>query len=237
MILPVFRLCVCYTFYHGSGKAFCQHQVCLCSWVVTTANKCVLTCQDIAWHTILSLQLAWHAPISVEQTRLMSLSTIWVFFSAAQCTKRHWRFVQPREERNYGVGSPKCCLRVPNGECILHRGAQQKIRGNNHKEQQGKFWLKKYDKEKKCSKREWFSTKACAQRHGGIFILGGWNLTGKSMEHPSLTSMLALHWAEGWVSWSFPAPTIHPMGRWKLSAATVWWNNRCGAPSASPELA
>jgi len=122
----------------------------LCSWVVTMAHKCVSTCQDVAWHTILSSQLTWHAPISVEQARLVPLSTIWVFLSAASCTERHWRFVQPREKRVKGVGSPIYCLQVASGELqgrcsqVLNRGAQQKTRGNNHKEQPGKFWLKKF---------------------------------------------------------------------------------------------
>lgn len=185
------------------------------------ANKCVLTCQDVAWHTILSLQLARHAPISVEQARLVSLSTVQVFSSASQCTKRHWRFVQPREERVKGVGSPNCCLWVPNGELegrwrqTLDRGAQQKIRGNDHEEQQGNFWLKNSDKEKNCSNGEWFSTKAGAQRHGGISILGGWSLAGKNVERPGLT----LHWAEGWTSWSLPAQAIHLMGGLKAQCS------------------
>lgn len=99
------------------------------------ANKCVLTCQDIAWHTILSLQLAWHAPISVELTRLCQQ---FEFFSQQLDVQRDIEGLFSLV-RIYGLGSPKCCFQVPNGERILHRGAQQKIRGNNHKEQQGKF--------------------------------------------------------------------------------------------------
>lgn len=128
------------------------------------ANKCVLTCQDIDWHTILSLQLAWHAPISVELTRLCQQ---FEFFSQQLDVQRDIEGLFSLV-RIYGLGSPKCCFQVPNGERILHRGAQQKIRGNNHKEQQGKFWLKKSDKEKKCSKEQWFSTGGGAQRHGGM---------------------------------------------------------------------
>lgn len=76
----------------------------------------------------------------------MYLSTIQAFLSAACCTKRHRRFVQPGEEGAEGIGSPKCFLQVPKGEEFqgrwrqtLDRCAQQKIRGNNHNEQQRKI--------------------------------------------------------------------------------------------------
>lgn len=111
----------------------------------------------------------------------MYLSTIRAFLSAACCTKRHRRFVQPGEEGAEGIGNPKCFLQVPKGEefqgrCrqTLDRCAQQKIRGNNHNEQQRKILPKKtLTRKKNCSDGEWFSTKAGVQRHGGIFILGG----------------------------------------------------------------
>lgn len=109
----------------------------------------------------------------------MYLSTTEAFLSVACCTKRHRRFVQPGEER--ALGALSAFLRFLRGEEFqgrwrqaLDRGAQQKTRGNNHNEQQRKILAKKTsDKEKNCSDGEWFSTKAGAQRHGGIFILGG----------------------------------------------------------------
>lgn len=110
-------------------------------------SEYVSACQDIAWHTILSLPLAWHQPISVEEARLRYLSTIQAFLSAACCKKRHRRFVQPGEEGAKGIGSSKFCLQVPKGEFperwrqTLDRGAQQKARGNNHNEQQRKILI------------------------------------------------------------------------------------------------
>lgn len=79
------------------------------------ANEYVSACQDIAWHTVPSLPLAWQKPVSVEEARLMYLSTIEAFLSVACCTKRHRRLVQPGQEGPEGIGSSKCFLQVPEG--------------------------------------------------------------------------------------------------------------------------
>lgn len=109
------------------------------------ASEYVSAFQDIAWHTIPSLPPAWHQPISVEEARLRYLSTVQAFLSAACCTKRHRRLVQPGEDGAKGIGNPKFYLQVPKGEFpgrwrqTLDRGAQQKTRGSNHNEQQRKI--------------------------------------------------------------------------------------------------
>lgn len=131
----------------------------------------------------------------------MYLSTIQAFLSAACCTKRHRRFVQPGEEGAEGTGSPKCFLWVPKGEEFqgrwrqtLDRGAQQKIRGNYHNEQQRKILPKKNsDKTKNFSVGEWFSSKAGVQRHVGSSSLGDEAWLGKA-----LRIQICLYLAEGW---------------------------------------
>lgn len=58
------------------------------------ANKCTLICQDIAWHTVVSLWLAWNTTISVEEARLVSLSTVQIFPRAVWLTD----ILKPRGE-------------------------------------------------------------------------------------------------------------------------------------------